>query len=181
MAGSSRECWRSWSKSFLGWPVLGAREVTYAWSLSLSSSWSQQMFILEMYLFSQKWRTRGRCLSRRRDLSKCSFSKYISLVNLSSLIRCHARGGLFALHGHWQNHCLEGSSHSLSLFSPLLRSSSISFSSSSMVVCTLGWLNPRRHFYVYECWLCTEIDYRDKSVMTASLEIQLASAVYSWA
>ena len=36
-------------------------------------------------------------------------------------------------------------------------------------------------FCVYVCWLCTEIDYRDKSVMTASLEFQLASAIYSWA
>ena len=35
--------------------------------------------------------------------------------------------------------------------------------------------HPRRHFYVSVCWLCTEINYRDKSVMTASLEFQLAS------
>ena len=64
-----------------------------------------------------------------------SFSSSSSVILIRSLAKSSSEVSRL--------HCL-----CLSLFSPLLRSSSISSSSSSRVVWTLGCLNPRRHFYV---------------------------------
>ena len=75
-----------------------------------------------------------------------SFSSSLSVILIRSLAKSSSEVSRL--------HCL-----CLSLFSPLLRSSSISSSSSSMVVWTLGCLNPRRHFYVCVRGLhCTERD-----------------------
>ena len=81
-----------------------------------------------------------------------SFSSSLSVILIRSLAKSSSEVSRL--------HCL-----CLSLFSPLLRSSSISSSSSSMVVWTLGCLNPRRHFYVCVSGLhCTE---RDESLRLA--------------
>ena len=77
-----------------------------------------------------------------------SFSSSLSVILIRSLAKSSSEVSRL--------HCL-----CLSLFSPLLRSSSISSSSSSMVVWTLGCLNPRRHFYVCESELhCTATEMR---------------------
>ena len=89
-----------------------------------------------------------------------SFSSSLSVILIRSLAKSSSEVSRL--------HCL-----CLSLFSPLLRSSSFSSSSSSMVVCTLGCLNPRRHFYVYDISTYTVTpEYRH---MTCIVEVWSAS------